>query len=128
MQKMQDQPLIQEDPTRCRATEPTHYSYGSLPCGAWEPRLEPRLEPARLEPVLCTKRGQSNAKLVTTAMGQPLPSPTRKEPSQQRRPGKAKGEKKVPLRNTQKGLSHNMLIFPRNFPIILSAIISINNI
>ena len=84
------QPLIQEDPTCCRATEPVHYSYGSLPSGAWEPRLEL----ARLEPVLCTKRSQSNAKLVTTAMGQPLPSPTRKKPSQQRRPGKAKGEKR----------------------------------
>ena len=84
----------------------------SLLPGAQEPWLP---KPARLEPRLCTT-GQCNGKLVSTATEQPLLSPTRKEPSQQQRPNNAKGRKKAPLRKIQKGLSHNMLIFPETFP------------
>ena len=46
--------LVQEDPTRCRATKPVCHNYW-----AREPQL---LKPARLEPVLRNKRRHRNEK------------------------------------------------------------------
>ena len=52
MQETQFRPLVQEDATCCRETEPEHHSYGAMLLSL-EPQL---LKPVHPEPLLCNKR------------------------------------------------------------------------
>ena len=52
-QGTQVQSLVQEDPTRCKATKPVHNYWAHMP---------QLLKPACLEPVLCNKRSHCNEK------------------------------------------------------------------
>ena len=68
MQETQDQSLIQEDPTCCRATKLVHYNYWACALESWNHNY---LGSWTLEPVLHNKRSHRNETLEGNHQGNP---------------------------------------------------------